>query len=103
MHERNLCSQGTVLPEPGCETFLSHAHKTRFHLSVLLRSHLRHARATKAFRFPPMAAMANKSTSGAIAKGTRNSSPEELDEDDSLTEPALDDIDLPLPLSILNY
>ena len=36
MHERNLCSQGTVLPEPGCETFLSHAHKTRFHWSVSL-------------------------------------------------------------------
>ena len=53
MHERNLCSQGTVLPEPGCETFLSHAHKARFHWSVSLRSHLRHARATKAFRFPP--------------------------------------------------
>ena len=45
--------------------------------------------------------MANKSTSGAIAKGTRNSLPEELDEDDALTEPALDDIDS--LLSILNY
>ena len=50
--------------------------------------------------FPPRP-MANKSTSGAIAKGTRNSSPEELDEDDALTEPALDDIDS--LLSILNY
>ena len=56
MQERNLCSQGTVVPEPVCETFLSHAHKTRYHWSVSLRSHLRHARATKAFRFPPMAA-----------------------------------------------
>ena len=45
--------------------------------------------------------MANKSTSGAIAKGTRNSLLEELDEDDALTEPALDDIGS--LLSILNY
>ena len=37
--------------------------------------------------------MAIKSTSGALAKGTRNSSPEELDEDHALTEPAIDDID----------
>ena len=51
--------------------------------------------------FPPWRPMANKSTSGAIAKGTRNSLPEELDEDDALTEPVLDDIDS--LLSILNY
>ena len=50
---------------------------------------------------PPWRPMANKSTSGAIAKGTRNFSPEELDEDDALAESALDDIDS--LLSILNY
>ena len=42
-----------------------------------------------------------KSTSGALAEGTRNSSPKELDDDNALTEPELDDIDS--LLSILNY
>ena len=51
--------------------------------------------------FLPWRPMANKSTSGALAKGTRNSSPEELDEDDAPTERALDDNDS--LLSVLNY
>ena len=56
---------------------------------------------SKCSDFPPWRALANKSTSGALAKGTRNSSPEELDEDDALTERALDDNNS--LLSILNY
>ena len=54
MQERCLCSQGTVLPEVRRERFFKPRPQNEIlPVSVRLRSNLRRARATKAFRFSP--------------------------------------------------